>query len=435
MKSNIIKYTTILTLAVVAMATTSCKKDFTDPSRPSEEQVFSSPAGLTGVCVGLQRTYSLSRASSLYNLVTTTGLVTRELRLLNAGNLPEDQLNRGGTAVDGTNTMLAGLWTTSNKIIYDADKVIENANNLSDKGYAAGLIGYASIFKALSIGAMSMYWTDVPEGNGVNVGFVTRAQGFDLAIATIDNALAAIAANTPPANFNSSIPAGLDIVNTLQALKARFSLFNGKYDQALAAANLVDLTKRSTMNFEAANPNPIFDVHTSNFNVCQPLDSTMGLPVGLAPDLADKRVPFYMILSGSSAARFKINGFAQLANSAYPIYLPGEMTLIKAEALARKTSPDLDGALVELNKVVTKKASGDPFGVGADLPAIAGPLTADQLLQEIYRNRCVELYMSGLKLEDMRRFGRPNTERSRNFMPYPFRERDNNPNTPADPAF
>jgi hypothetical protein len=43
--------------------------------------------------------------------------------------------------------------------------------------------------------------------------------------------------------------------------------------------------------------------------------------------------------------------------------------------------------------------------------------------------------MSGLKLEDMRRFGRPEAERKRNFFPYPFSERDNNPNTPDDPAF
>jgi hypothetical protein len=43
--------------------------------------------------------------------------------------------------------------------------------------------------------------------------------------------------------------------------------------------------------------------------------------------------------------------------------------------------------------------------------------------------------MSGLKLEDMRRFGRADTEKKRNFLPYPFLERDNNPNTPADPPF
>ena len=54
------------------------------------------------------------------------------------------------------------------------------------------------------------------------------------------------------------------------------------------------------------------------------------------------------------------------------------------------------------------------------------------------RQRCIELYMSGMKLEDSRRFGRPGpndagAERSRNFYPYPTVERDNNSNTPADP--
>jgi hypothetical protein len=53
----------------------------------------------------------------------------------------------------------------------------------------------------------------------------------------------------------------------------------------------------------------------------------------------------------------------------------------------------------------------------------------------IYKHRSIELFMSGLRLEDMRRFARPLTERKRNFFPYPFRERDNNTNTPADPVF
>ncbi|RYZ49533.1 MAG: RagB/SusD family protein, partial [Chitinophagaceae bacterium] len=77
----------------------------------------------------------------------------------------------------------------------------------------------------------------------------------------------------------------------------------------------------------------------------------------------------------------------------------------------------------------------DAFGVGADLPQINGPLTQQQILNEIYRQRSIELFMSGLRLEDMRRFDRPVAERRRNFLPYPFLERDNNTNTPADPPF
>ena len=57
----------------------------------------------------------------------------------------------------------------------------------------------------------------------------------------------------------------------------------------------------------------------------------------------------------------------------------------------------------------------------------------------MYKQRSAELYLSGQRLEDSRRFGRPAppanlAERSRNFYPYPQQERVNNPNTPADPA-
>ena len=350
-------------------------------------------------------------------------------------------MTQGGTVVDGTNTMLSGLWTSSNKIIYDADQVINNAGNLADKGTASGLIGYASIFKALSLGNMSMFWEKIPADIGTNVTFINRNDGFTKAIDVINTAQAAISTNAISASFASTIPAGIDIPNTLQALKARYLLYSGKYPEALTAANLVDLTKKSTLNFEAAAPNPIYDVAGSNFNVYQPIDSTMGLLGSLQPDLADKRVPFYMVLSGSSASRFLMKGFAANTTSVYPIYYPGEMTLIKAEAYARQTVPDLVNALIELNKIVTKKAINDPLGIGADLPMMVGPFTQAQLLDQIYRHRSIEMYMSGLKLEDMRRFGRPSSttlvgsERTRNLLPYPFRERDNNPNTPADPAF
>ena len=98
-------------------------------------------------------------------------------------------------------------------------------------------------------------------------------------------------------------------------------------------------------------------------------------------------------------------------------------------------TPDLTNALAELNKVVTKKPANDPFGVGADLPPIVGPLTQQQILDLIYKHRSIELYNSGLRLEDTRRFARPNTEKKRNFLPYTFKERDNNSNTPPDPTF
>ncbi|HEV8080355.1 MAG TPA: RagB/SusD family nutrient uptake outer membrane protein [Chitinophagaceae bacterium] len=432
MKKQIIKTFFYGLLLIATLSQTSCKKDFINPSAVPANQAFSSAQAMTGVVIGLQRLYTAGRGSSLYNRVALNGLLTNELIVLNQGNTSEYQLQLGGGSVDGTNTILGGLWTTSNKIIFDADRVITSAATLGDKNYASGLIAYATIFKALSLGDLSMFWEKIPANNGLNVSFVDRSQGFTKAIAAIDNALAGISANAISSALITNLPVGIDIVNTLNALKARYSLFIGNNAQALAAANAVNLNAKSTFNFSTVNLNPIFETSTSTNNVYAAIDNTtLGLPAGLQPDPADKRLSFYT----TTAYNSKILGFGAASTTPWPIYLPGEMTLIKAEAYARMTPPDLALALIELNKIVTKQPASDPFGVGAGLPPLVGPFTQQQILDQIYKNRSIELYMSGLKLEDMRRFGRPTSERKRNLLPYPFLERDNNLNTPPDPPF
>lgn len=429
---KIIQISLYTSLSAVLLTTAGCKKDFNNPNAATSEQVIASAKGMAGIVVAMQRNYA---ANVAYGMSDATGLITNETVLRNAGNTSELQFSTGGVAVDGTNALLGNVWSSANKIIYDANNVINAATALTDKGFASGLIGYATIYKALSMGCLASYWEKVPDTVGVtSVTFSDRVVGFQRAVAAIDKALIAINANPVSAAFATNVPTGVDIVNTLNALKARYSLFAGNYPAALAAANAVDLSKISVMNFEAANPNPVFNSVTSTNNVYQPIDSTLGLPPAIAPDLADKRVPFYTTINATILPRFRLNGFWNSATAAIPLYYPGEMTLIKAEAYARQTVPDLVNGNIELNKVVTKRPVNDPLGVGADLAPVA-PVTAADLLTEIYRNRCIELYLSGMKLEDMRRFGRPTAERKRNLFPYPFRERDSNPNTPADPAF
>ena len=432
MKTINIKYSSFLIMIAASSVLFSCKKEYKDPNGAIAADVLASSKGLTGVSVGLQRVYTVSRPGLLFNSIAANGFVTNEVFLLNSGNIPELQLSTGGSAVDGTNSILLNLWANANKIIYDADNVITNAGTLADKNYAAGLIAYSSIFKALAIGNMSQYWERVPASIGANVNFITRVEGFTKAIAVIDNAISVVGANPVSTTFLAQIPAGIDITNTLYALKARYALFAGNYPLALTSANLVDLTKRSSFNFDAITLNPIFEVATSTNNVFQPTNANLGLTGAFVPDAGDKRIQFYTSTAVIAPA-VRISGFGAAASTAFPIYLPGEITLIKAEVYARQ--PDLTNALTELNKVITKTAATDPFGVGAALPALTGTFTQQQLLDLIYKNRCIELYMSGLKLEDMRRFARPTTERKRNFFPYPFQERDNNPNTPADPTF
>ena len=117
------------------------------------------------------------------------------------------------------------------------------------------------------------------------------------------------------------------------------------------------------------------------------------------------------------------------------MYLPGEVLLNKAEAQARTGA--VEEAIATLNQVRTK--TDDPFGVNANVAPYEGPATAEAVLNDIYVNRVLELFLTGLRLEDSRRFGRPgptdtNPSRTRNFYPYPDTERANNENIPDDPG-
>ena len=416
-----------------ASLATSCKKDFEDPSRAKVDAALGSSQALSAVAAGIQRTYTLSRTGVLFNAVATSGFSSNELMLLNSGNIPELQLSTGGTAVDGTNTILFNMWASSFKVIDESNKVIAGAEALGDKSYAAGLIGYVTIFKALSLGTIASFWEKVPVTTGKNVPFVDRIDGYKAAIAAIDNALTKIAANSISSQFSVTVP-NLNIVNTLHALKARYALFSKDYDLALAEASLVSLTTRSEFTFDDANFNILNNIIASN-NVFQPSNVNLGLTGTLVPNSTDKRVSFYTEwkATGSNPVTLRMKGFSETPKTPIPIFLPGEMMLIKAEAQALKATPDLNAALTELNNVVTK--TNDIFGVNAGMTALTGPFTQAELLEQIYRNRCIELFASGFKLEDMRRFNRPQTEMKRRFMPYPFQERDNNPNTPANPAF
>jgi hypothetical protein len=425
------KYSRSVIAGVLLFAAASCKKDYTDPSGPTSDQAISSATALTDVAVGLQNWYTANRTSTIYSSVTSSSLLTGETFIVNAGNADENQLYLGGASVQNTNAVVTSLWTVCNKIIYDANRVLDNTNTvITDKNYASGVIGYTSIFKALAIGNMAMFWDHVPDTVGTDVAFITSKQGYEKAVAIINNALSTISANAISSSFSGRVPAGIDVVNTLNALKARYALFAGDYTTALAAANLVTTT--SSFTFNATITNPIFTLVTASNNIYQVVDLNMGLPAGLQPDAADLRLPFYIGTNTTIAPLYRVKGYYSAITQSIPVYLPGEITLIKAECYARQNN--LADGLTELNKVVTKQPAADAFGVGAGLPEVSA-VTIDELLTLIYKNRRIELFMSGLALEDERRFGRPTTERKRTWFPFPFVERNDNSNIPDDPAF
>lgn len=417
---------TILTAGVLTF--TSCNNEYLNPSAASETQVVNDVSGLIALANGLQYRYSVPSSGVVYTKISANGLTTKELLVLNAGNTDLDLLSKGSGNVQGNNAILTSLWAQSHLTKSNADIVLNNLDKAADPALKSGILAYASIFRALALGDLAEFWQQAPIGTGTNIAFNTREELLKEAVTTLETAATSLAATAPSTEFTTKVVNSVDMSNTVQALIARYSLMLADYDKALTAANKVDLTKKSAFNYDDVSQNPIFYYSFGNRNVTEPVSTALGLPDELKPDAADKRVSFYT--QTASTTRNLGTGFFTANTAQIPVYLPGEVTLIKAEAYARKGT--LESAVTELNKVLTKTT--DVWGLGASLPAYTGAVTATAVLTEIYRNRCIELFMSGLKLEDSRRFGRASTERNRDWYPYPTNERQNNTSTPADPT-
>ncbi|MBK9686210.1 MAG: RagB/SusD family nutrient uptake outer membrane protein [Saprospiraceae bacterium] len=422
----------LLILAAGALLWTSCSKDeYLNPSQASVESAVKDLNGLIALANGLQQKYSVARTSPIYSTITASGLSTGELLVLNAGNTDEANLQAGKANVLGNNAVVSRLWEQSHLIKANADIIIKGAAAVGDEGARNALICYANLYKGLALVQLGTYWEQAPILIAKNASFSPRTEVLGEAIKLFE----AGAAAATTAKFDAKYQKEIDFASAFQAMLARTYLMLGDFDKSATAASKVDLTKKSDLSYDDVARNPIFEVHYSNINVCEPIDANLGLSGALTPNDADGRVLFYLKSKTFTNTANEGKGFFTKFSDKIPLYLPGEIMLIKAECAARKN--DLVTAVTELNNVLTKSA--DIYGVNANLPAYGGPVTQADVLQEIYRNRCIELYNSGLKLEDSRRFGRPGpndagAERSRNFYPYPTTERDNNPNTPADPT-
>ncbi len=410
----------------------SCKKEeLVNPNAATDQQILKSTDGLLGMVNGMKYRYSVGGASPLYAGISANGLTTHELQILNAGNSELAQLGDGGANVSPDNGVLKSLWTGLNLVSADADKVIENAPSvIQDAGTKAGTMAYAHFFKALALGSMAQYWEKAPIRATDAASFLDRTAVLEEAVSNLNSAKT-FSETEASAAFNQAVSGDIDIKNSILALTARYEMMLGHFAKAKTAASSVDLTSMSVFVFDNVTPNPVFRTSLITQNVYDYNDD-FGLPSSLTPNAADGRIGFYITPNAMDGI-----GFFLSDETSIPVYLPGEMLLIMAEADARLSPTDLSEAVISLNKVLTK--SDDAFGVNAALPAYSGAMTQDAVLMEIYRNRCTELYMSGLKLEDSRRFNRPgpmdtNPERNRNFYPYPTVERDNNPNTPPDPV-
>ena len=443
MKISKIKLIPLLLLAGSSVLLPSCDKEYINPSTASVPSVTSSVDGLMNLCAGLQRRYTIGRQSPLYNGPIGGGYSVYALYTLNIGNTAEKECETGKGAITLNNSIVTQMWSQSLLTRTEAETVLENLGVAADPADRVGLKAYASIFYAMSMGTLVNFFEKMPLENGTNAVFSDRADALQKLITLLESADADLATTNPSAKFNSRVPAGIDVKNTIKALLARYynvqSMITGTYNstagnKAISFAQTASRLIKSEFRFTATTTNPLGEWNAT-VNVFGAIDSTLGLRNGLAPVPAssDPRIGFYISKTGPTT--YPLKAFALNTTASYPVYLPGEMDLIIAENYARQNQ--LPQSKTALDLVRTKAT--DVYGIGANQPAYSGPMTIADLLTDIYKQRRLEMFISGQELEDSRRFGRPgpNTpteERNRNFYPYPLVERDNNTNTPPDPT-
>jgi len=435
-------YIGIAVLSIIAF--TACETDFNNENRPAEDQVLTSKVGLLSISVGMTQHFA---TSTLSPVVEVSGLSTREF-----GNtltyVTPAELVLGGTLLNGENAGINRLWPRLLKGKGMAESIIANVESVEmDPGTKAGLSAYAKWFKAMTLGYLIQNFEQAPIHNSVDgqAVFSSRADVLAACISLLESAKSDIAANPASDEFLAYIP-DLDLENLIHAFLARYHLFAGNYGDAITAANNVDLEVTSEWMYDGvSNKNPIWSIAVNESPDTKPQDN-FGLIGANTPEVGDGRIDFYLSSVDESETEFGMHdvdnalGFFSTESTSIPVFLPGEMLLIIAESYAMTN--DLPNAVKYIDMV--REKTDDVYDVNAGLGAWTGDASdKTAIMNEIFKNRAIELFMSGMRLEDSRRIHPDLTiptagdyviERNRNYYPYPYNERENNPNTPEDPA-
>ncbi|EOR93113.1 hypothetical protein ADIARSV_3678 [Arcticibacter svalbardensis MN12-7] len=434
---NSYRYTSSLLIAGLLSVLSSCELDQVNPNAATDADATTTREGIIALSIGERQFYSTSGLTS--NLVYPS-VTSREIKGVSTG-LTTIELEAGGSTISTNNAATLSYWSNMQRIMQMSESIINNAPQITtlESTMLSGIMAQAYLFKAMALAELASAFEQVNLNTSTTdkVTFVGRAEVMTEVLRLLNQGLNEVNTTPPSATFTSTVTgADFDLKNTLYAMLARYNLMAGRYQDALTQANLVDLTKKSQFVYNTLTINPLYTV----FGVTKSYRPRANF--GLSADLfeaADQRLGFYLTTPTATVNTdvvATLSGFSA-QTSPIPVYLTDEIKLIKAEAILRNNGLLAD-ALTLINEVRTQTA-GDPFGVNAGLPAYSGAISKDALLLEVYKQRCAELYLSGLKWEDTRRFGRPtpptnNTESNRVFYPYPDQERLNNSNTPADPA-
>ncbi len=418
---------------LIALATAgACELDLDNPNAPTEQEVLSSIDGVIALAVGMQDQY----AASVEDYLVPNSLLTDEWGTRTRSLISYQVLVTGPpSSIDPGFGVVEAPFSSSYRVIRSANTLLSGVGNVgAGAGLQAGITSLAHLFKGMAYGQLYLNYEEAPIDVSVEAPLPEpRSAVLATAISLLEEARSDIASvpDADLAGFRSRVLGdGIDLRNTIDALLARYYLFDGDYANAIAAADRVDPSVLSSLAYPTPDRNPIENL-AFQLQYVFALESFVD-----EAEPGDDRPAFWVqvdedpIVGNPDSLLLPLNEYSS-GDAPYPLYLPDEMKLIKAEALTRQGDFAEAAALVNAVRTDAAPSALEP---AAGLAALAaGDLdTEDELLDQIAYERRYELYEQGLRWEDTRRLGTDRTvEPVIEFLPYPQQECDANPANPC----
>lgn len=391
----------------LALSAGACDLDLTNPNALTEDDVLRTADGIVSLAIGMQAQY----ATSVGDFVRAPALVTDEWGT-NSGALTAYQSLLTGQSFDKSFAVVEAPWSSGYRVVRSANALLDNVGTVGlDAGTQSGIRALALTYKAMALGMLAMQYELLPVDVTVeNPVPQPRGVVLDSVQALLLQARQELAGAGDLTIFEARVLVdGIQLSEVIDAMLARYALMDGDYAQAIDAAQRVDAASRSVFTFTGTSVNPIWNIAFNSIYV-QPLASWEA-----TAETGDARVGYWtqqeVAPAPGNPADTLLVPFDTYAdrNAPFPVYLPDEMTLIRAEALAR--TGDLAGARTLINQVRTQ--CGDPETASepvACLPALPVEAldTLDEVLDQIAYERRYELFSQGLRWEDLRRLGYDN---------------------------
>ncbi len=421
------------TAAALALAggAAACDLELANPNAPTQEAIVTTFDGIIAVAVGMQDQYAATIDDYLIpNSLVTDEWATRSLALASYTTLLT------GIEIDNTYATIFLPWANSYETIRSANTILSGQVDMGPV-FGPATSSLAKLYKAMALGKLITTYEEVPIDISVAGPIpAPRAEVLDTMLRLLAEAEAEIESvdDDDLAEFRRRVIGNtFDLANVIDAMQARYFLIDGQYANAVSSADeaLAGMEQISYFSYASPDVNPVYNISIASQFI------GAARQWGREAEAGDARVGYWAdtatsLVSNTTEEVVALRKY-QTSAEPMPVFLPDEMKLIKAEALVRQGAANYPAALALINEVRQQPAAGTGFDEPrAGLGAVA-LTTETQFLTQIAYERRYELYMQGMRWEDMRRFGAAITGETPtiDFLPIPAQECDANPSDPC----